>query len=251
MFRPGHAHDADTPTNAWSYADGEQRRRRQHAIIALDLSTECEREAVRNTSRDVTSTAQWESSNTGIAQITAAGLMTVTGSGQVDVRATYQSVSGSITLIVTGPTPAPTVSVTGFVSEAPPVSRVLEGVRITVTSGPDTGVFTMSNDTGIFRFPPLARGAITLAVNRSGYQPWSADLLLDRDVQLPIVLYPVPPVNGAGVTATARCGDGTWSFTPNRAEACTNQGGWCRGLPRSALLGVVYQLTRCNESDSA
>src|SRR5262245_38910499 len=40
-------------------------------------------------SRDVTTIATWETSNPTIANISSAGVLTVLGSGQIEVRATY------------------------------------------------------------------------------------------------------------------------------------------------------------------
>src|SRR5579884_763904 len=47
-----------------------------------------------NTSKDVTSAAAWTSSNTALATVSSGGLVTIVGSGELDVTATYQGVSG-------------------------------------------------------------------------------------------------------------------------------------------------------------
>jgi len=143
--------------------------------------------------------------------------------GRVDVRATYENVTGSVALTVTMPQSG--FALSGYVSEAPPVSRLFEGIKITVTSGPDAGQFTYTNETGFFRFFRLKPGTFSLSINHEGYQPWSRDVRLDSDVNLPIVLYPNPPTDATGAFATARCRDGSWSWAKTQIEACASQGG--------------------------
>src|SRR2546428_5862481 len=58
------------------------------------------------TMRDVTSTAQWDSSNRALATISTTGLVSVVASGQVEFRASYQAVTGSLSLFVSQPPPA-------------------------------------------------------------------------------------------------------------------------------------------------
>src|SRR5436853_1414391 len=45
-------------------------------------------------SRDVTGAATWESSNPLLATVSSTGLVLVLGNGEIDVRATYQNVTG-------------------------------------------------------------------------------------------------------------------------------------------------------------
>ena len=48
----------------------------------------------------MTQTAVWDSSNTLLATVSPAGLVTVQASGEVDLRATYRTVSGSVHAVV-------------------------------------------------------------------------------------------------------------------------------------------------------
>jgi hypothetical protein len=176
-------------------------------------------------SKDVTTTSQWQSSNEALAKVSPAGVLTVVGTGKVMVRAVYQNVTGTLEMNVTmlaGPT---TFALGGFVSEAAPVSKVLEGVKVSITAGPDAGQFTYTNETGIFKFGSLKAGALALSIDRPNYVPWTYNITLDRDVDLPIVLYPRPPTNSSGAVATARCKDGSWTWADTLAGACTAQGG--------------------------
>jgi Big-like domain-containing protein len=50
--------------------------------------------------RDVTSTATWTSSNALFATVSPTGIVTVVGSGELDVRAVYQNITGTLHLSV-------------------------------------------------------------------------------------------------------------------------------------------------------
>lgn len=137
--------------------------------------------------RDVTSAAQWETSNPAICTISGSGLLTAMHSGTVEVRARYENVTGSATVTLN----VPLYSLSGVVSQAAPDARLLEGVRINITAGPNRDEFTYSDDRGQFTFSGLSDGSHTLAVNRSGYQPWTQTVNLAETItNLPVVLYP-------------------------------------------------------------
>jgi hypothetical protein len=183
------------------------------------------------TTSDVTRTAAWESSNTALATVSAAGLVTVVGSGDVDVRATYRGVVGSVHLLVAAP-PAPTTfALTGVVRETAPNVRTLGGVTVRVTDGLDAGATATSDATGIYSFPALKGGRMTLEATADGYLLWKiVGLTLDADMAQDVTLFPVPPTDDSGATATARCNDGSWSWAATRGEACTANGGVAYGV---------------------
>jgi len=64
------------------------------------------------TDRDVTGTATWQSSNASLATVSASGLVSVFGSGELDIRATYQAVTGALHLLVTN-TPVVSMTISG------------------------------------------------------------------------------------------------------------------------------------------
>lgn len=170
-------------------------------------------------SRDITGSATWQSSNTQLASVSPAGLVTVHGTGDVDLKATYQGVSGSLHVSVSL---AKTFTVSGFVNEVAPNARVLSGVRVQIL----VGGFTFSDDKGAFAIAGLPAGRTLIEFTKDGYQPYETEFtFVDRDVQLSANLYPTPPKNADGATATARCTDGTWSWAQSRADACTANGG--------------------------
>jgi hypothetical protein len=177
-------------------------------------------------SRDVTMLAKWESSNSGIATVSATGVLTAVASGQVEVRATYENVAGVISLLVSGPPRPTTFAITGVAIETPPSGKVVPGVVVQVTDGPDAGQTATTDEGGLYRFAALRTAPLTLEARKSGYLLWRVtNLMLDRDRQLEIVLFPTPPKNADGVDATARCTDSTWSWAQTRAEACATNGG--------------------------
>jgi hypothetical protein len=71
------------------------------------------------TTLNVTTQATWGSSNTAVATVSPAGVVTFLAAGGVDVRATYQSVTGSMHFDVGPPSPTITaITVTGVASQA-------------------------------------------------------------------------------------------------------------------------------------
>jgi hypothetical protein len=64
------------------------------------------------TTRDVTSTAAWQSSNAAIAGVSSSGLVSFFGSGEIDIRATFQNVSGTLHMLVAN-VPVAALTITG------------------------------------------------------------------------------------------------------------------------------------------
>ena len=65
------------------------------------------------TTENVSTTATWESSNTGVATVNNAGLATGVAAGTADIRARFQNVTGTAPLAVTPPPLAAVFRVTG------------------------------------------------------------------------------------------------------------------------------------------
>jgi hypothetical protein len=181
------------------------------------------------TARDVTASAVWASSNTSLAIVSTAGLLTVVGSGEMEARATYQGVLGVLRIVVTRPPPQVVYAVSGVSREAAPTAHVLADLRIEITAGPDSGMVVMSDSGGFFNFT-LAPGLISIQATKDGYEIWRiANLTMDQNRVFDITMYLNPPRNSAGSIATARCTDGTWSWAQTRARACTENGGVAYG----------------------
>jgi len=169
-------------------------------------------------SRDVTSVAAWQSSDPNLATITSAGFVTVVGTGDVELRATYAGVTGSMHVTVRGPQ---TYSFTGVVAEIAPNVHGIAGARVQIVVGPHT----ISDVNGVFSIYGLPAGRAILEVTKDGYVTYSNQIVIDRDLQMQINLYPTPPASVEGEPATARCNDKSWSWARSRVEACTSNGG--------------------------
>jgi hypothetical protein len=177
------------------------------------------------TTRDVTAAAQWQSSNPSLATIAPTGMVTVVGTGDVDVRATYQTVTGSLHLVVVL-APRPAVTLSGVVREVAPNEHPLAGVRVDIVAGLDAGKFVISDPNGNYQFTKLSQGNISLTATMAGYQLWQGTTLtLTADAKEDAWLVLIPPTDASGATATARCKDGTWSWSTDPVTACAANGG--------------------------
>jgi uncharacterized protein YjdB len=65
--------------------------------------------------KDVSSTATWVSSNTSVLTVSSTGVVTAIATGTAVVEATYQGIEGTIALTVTGGVTISSVAVTGTV----------------------------------------------------------------------------------------------------------------------------------------
>jgi hypothetical protein len=191
-------------------------------------------------SQTVTSAATWQTSNPAIATISPSGLLTVLANGDVDARANYQGVLGSLTLTVRrAPDPNARYTLSGIAREVSPEPRILGDVRITITEGPDTGTTVSSDAGGQFRFASVAGSRVSLEASRAGYQAWRmTNLTIDSNKQIEVVMYPNPPVNAAGETATGRCKDSSWTWETSVLNACSAHGGLAYGVCPGPMCGA-------------
>jgi hypothetical protein len=198
------------------------------AASASTIQMTAKADLMDGTTQDVTRSAQWTVSDTSLAAISPGGMLTVLHSGHVDVSATYQSVSGTLGMTLSAPQPTQptTFALSGVAQETPPTTRPLEGVKITIIQGPDTGKSTTSDSFGMFRLSQLQPGVIGAEAVKDGYFVWRlTNLTIERDQDVSVLLYPTPPKDASGAYATARCNDASWSWAMTRAEACTQNGG--------------------------
>jgi len=185
--------------------------------------------------RDVTSAASWSTSNPSIATVSATGLATVVGSGDVELRATYQNVVGSLAIDL-----ASGFAISGLVHEVGPANAPVSGVRVSIVRGVGAGTTVMSDASGAYHFDSVT-GVVDIQATRDGFVAWRvSNLTVDHNMAVEIGLYPEPPVNATGQMATARCQDGAWSFAQTLADACTANGGIMYGV----CPGVLCAATR-------
>ena len=171
----------------------------------------------------MTTAARWESADAAIALVTSSGLVSAVVSGDVEIRAIYQGVVGSVNLAVARPPGASAFVLTGIARDVAPNAHPLAGVRIQVMAGADFGLTTTTASDGSFRFPTLKRGLTAIEAFKDGFLLWSiGNWMVDEDKQLIVSLYPIPPKDDNGATASARCSDGTWSWAKLRTLACAD-----------------------------
>ena len=197
---------------------------------------------VDGTSRDVTASATWNTSDPSLAAVSAAGLVTAVGNGQVDVRATYQGVTGVLTMQVGRPIQR--FGISGVVREVGGAVGGLSGVRLEVVRGPGAGAVVTSDVSGSFRLTGVM-GMVDITASKPGYIDWRVqNLTVDRDMQIDVGIYPTPPTDESGARATARCVDGTWSWAHSVADACTGHGGILYGVCPGMLCSAVSASNR-------
>lgn len=146
------------------------------------------------TTRDVTQSATWQSSDVQRATVTVTGRVVVTGTGEVDLSATYQNVSHSVSVNV-----------------SLPGTYILSGTITTANGTPIAGAriqafpvgHTLSDDRGVYNLPNVPMGRAILEVTKIGYQVWSTSVDIEGHLQLNVVLTPTPttePVGSRGST---------------------------------------------------
>jgi len=183
---------------------------------------------VDGSSRDVTSSATWISSDPTLATVSSTGLVTAVGNGPVEVRATYQGVTGVLTLQVGRPIQR--FGVSGIVREVGEASGGLGGVRLEIMRGPGAGTVATSDASGSYRLAGVM-GMVDITASKPGYIDWRLqNLTVDHDMQMDVGIYPTPPTDASGARATVRCQDGTWSWAQTVADACTGHGGVLYGV---------------------
>jgi len=145
-----------------------------------------------------------------------------------------------VTLTLThAPDPNSRFTLSGIAREVSPESRILGDVRITITEGPDSGMTATSDAGGQFRFASVAGSTVSLEASRAGYQPWRmTNLRIDGNQQIEVVMFPNPPVNSAGETATGRCRDSSWTWETSPVTACSARGGLAYGVCPGPMCGA-------------
>jgi hypothetical protein len=154
--------------------------------------------------QDVTRAATWESSGPQWATVTATGFVTIVSAGEVDLRATYQNVVGSLHVVVS---PPPVFLLSGVITDAAPNGLAIEGVRVQVFSGVTD--HTVSDAQGRFAFR-LPVGRAIVEVSKDGYQTWSTEIDFGGDTQLAVALSRTLQGGATGVSDTASRSDATW-----------------------------------------
>lgn len=121
-------------------------------------------------------------------------------------------------------------NITGTIMSVEKPGRYVADAKVEVV-GADAGRITQSDASGNFVLANVTAGTVSLRVSKAGYQTWTRDgISLDGDRKVAVELFVEPPTDASGATATGRCNDGSWTWAPIIAAACTNNGGLAYGV---------------------
>lgn len=191
--------------------------------------------------QDVTAQAQWSSSNTAVATISSGGVVTLVASGQVQIRAAYQTVSAVRDIVATVTPPARFFALSGLVTAES--GQPISGATVRVTDAAGTTHARTTDGGGFYHAAPLREGVVTVVAAATGYQSLTRSADLTQDLRLPdlrlvsIFTPPPPPPtqNPSSCTGvpsrvdcgipTARCNNGDWSCSQSRSGTCSRNDG--------------------------
>ena len=111
---------------------------------------------------NVTSQAQWTSTNARVLQVSSAGIVTAGERGEANLNARYQNRSGTAQMMVL---PGGTFRLSGQVSDG---GFPLEGVTVTVIGGTGEGLTTLTGTTGAYALYGVA-AQVRLHAKKDGY----------------------------------------------------------------------------------
>jgi hypothetical protein len=144
-------------------------------------------------------------------------------SGTLRVDADHTSGTNTINLSGTGmAVPKPTFAATGFVRDASGAG--MSGVRVETTSGPTVGRSTTTQSSGYFALPSLEQGTYTFQASKTGYTTSTVRVDVNQNTTFEISLS-TSGTSGRVQRPTARCKDGTYSYSQNRRGTCSGHGG--------------------------
>jgi hypothetical protein len=210
------------------------------------------------TTQNLTNSATWSSQNTGVATITAGGMVTAVGTGTSSIQAVSGAVSGSVTLTVTAATlvsiavtPAnPTIETTGteqFTATGTYSDNSTQNLTTTVTwSSSQTNIATISNTAGTNGLATaVANGTTTIQAMLGSVRGSTALTVSAISLQVIVVSPQNPSIADNGTTqpftATGHYSDGstqnltataTWTSS-NSSVASVN----ASGVATSGTLG--------------
>jgi CarboxypepD_reg-like domain len=163
------------------------------------------------TTADVTRSAHWSTSQTSVLQTTTTpGQIRGITRGEADVRASYSEngivVSAEQRVLVLEPG---TFKVSGTVT-ASVTGGPLDFVRVEITSGTGTGIYTFTNTAGEYALYGAA-GQVTLTASIEGFEPKDQRLVVSSETRAIFAL-----------TASTASVDiaGAWTISFSASQAC-------------------------------
>ncbi len=159
------------------------------------------------TLEDVTGRAQWASSDTGVVQVSAAGVMTGVARGETTVRAVYMGRNAATGVMVL---PGGTFKLSGQITDS---DTPLANVRIEILNGIGEGQTAVTSASGAYAIYGVA-GDVRLQAKREGYRNQiqevsvSGHRTLDLAMALEGARQNVAGLYGLTITATCPAGSG-------------------------------------------
>jgi len=149
--------------------------------------------------QEVTSQAGWRSSDSTVASVSAAGLVTPLSNGSALITATFQGVTGSLALTVVAPAvpppppppaPAPpqqTYTLSGVI-RATPLNETVAGAGIEAMHGGRVVASTTTDGGGFYTLAGLIAQEYVLRLRKVGYNARTIDVLIASDTTRDIVM---------------------------------------------------------------
>jgi len=153
--------------------------------------------------QDVTSQAGWRSSDSTVASVSAAGLVTPLANGSALITATFQGVTGSLALtIVAPPIPSPPPSPPGPAPPGPappsytlsgivratPLNEAVAGASIEAMHGGRVVASATTDAGGAYTLTGLIAQEYVLSLGKVGYNARASDVIIAADTTRDFVM---------------------------------------------------------------
>jgi hypothetical protein len=135
--------------------------------------------------QSITSQATWTSSSDALATVSPSGMVTFVAPGEVDIRATYRTLTGAAHITVA--TVVVRYAVSGVVTDKDN-GRGLQGARVEILDGPDAGRSAQTDANGAYRLADVVAGRIMVRVSNQSYDPVEQPITLSSDTRLDVAL---------------------------------------------------------------
>ena len=153
------------------------------------------------TTQDVTSQAGWRSSDSTVASVSAAGLVTPLANGSALITATYQGVTGNLALSVVAPAappsspppspppgPAPQTYTLAGVVRASPLDETVAGAGIEAMHGGRVVASATTDGSGFYTLTGLIAQEYVLSLSKVGYNARTSDVIIAADTTRDLVM---------------------------------------------------------------
>lgn len=153
-------------------------------------------------SRDVTTEAEWTTSNANVATVSSSGRVTLVAPGNVEIRARYQSVSGSahvsvssLANITSPPLPPPGTSgfrVFGTIRDALDQQEMQDVLVTVLPQGHTSGRTARTDYGGSYAISEVPEGPATITFAADAYATEKIERTINGDERIDFSLRPLP-----------------------------------------------------------